>query len=296
MTISPNRSTPRPCGEFAGNYRTQTSIDARMSGTCMFNYSSRLAFDAAPLVVTMRPYRSHKIPACDRCRRQKRRCTNGGPGNSCLLCRLQNTPCQYSEPAGERRLGRPPSKAASEVISRPDGLQSPSSGRNARTPISSSTRRTRPRYNQATEESIGGAHYSGNLNNEDSVAKSSMIVSPVITEDIQVLDQFMSDKSSNTTRRRPQNLHSDGSDDPVLYLSVPRRREGLVLAENPGIKQKTIISHLVAPYANELIDLSVPDLLDNLILTKRQVFPACSPCISIPGRGALPRGISEKRS
>ncbi|EZF28233.1 hypothetical protein H101_08085, partial [Trichophyton interdigitale H6] len=44
-----------------------------------------------------RPYRSHKVRACDLCRKRKSRCTVDLPGQSCLLCRVQGADCHYGE-------------------------------------------------------------------------------------------------------------------------------------------------------------------------------------------------------
>lgn len=44
-----------------------------------------------------RPYRSHKVRACDLCRKRKSRCTVDLPGQSCLLCRIQGAECHYRE-------------------------------------------------------------------------------------------------------------------------------------------------------------------------------------------------------
>ena len=46
-----------------------------------------------------RPYRSHKIPACERCRKRKARCTIDLPDQPCLLCRLQGGTCSRSKGA-----------------------------------------------------------------------------------------------------------------------------------------------------------------------------------------------------
>lgn len=50
---------------------------------------------AAP--IQNRPYRSHKVPACTRCRSRKIRCHIDIPGEPCLSCRERRLKCQYVE-------------------------------------------------------------------------------------------------------------------------------------------------------------------------------------------------------
>jgi hypothetical protein len=40
-----------------------------------------------------RPYRSHRFPACDFCRRRKSRCTRDVDNRPCLLCRVNGVEC-----------------------------------------------------------------------------------------------------------------------------------------------------------------------------------------------------------
>lgn len=47
-------------------------------------------------VPKLRPYRSHKIPACDLCRSRKIRCSLDIAGQSCRFCREKDVKCTYS--------------------------------------------------------------------------------------------------------------------------------------------------------------------------------------------------------
>ncbi|OJJ42544.1 hypothetical protein ASPZODRAFT_76489 [Penicilliopsis zonata CBS 506.65] len=57
-----------------------------------------------PLPGTTRPYRSHKIPACDFCRRRKSRCTQDVADQPCLLCRMHGAECSRT---GMSTVSRP---------------------------------------------------------------------------------------------------------------------------------------------------------------------------------------------
>src|ERR1700753_2462396 len=42
-----------------------------------------------------RPYRSHKVPACDRCRKRKIRCSIDLLGQACVFFRARKLSCKY---------------------------------------------------------------------------------------------------------------------------------------------------------------------------------------------------------
>ena len=65
--------------------------------TVQVNSSSK--FPSPGFNAGARPYRSHKVRACDLCRKRKSRCTVDIPGQSCLLCRVQGADCHYQEEA-----------------------------------------------------------------------------------------------------------------------------------------------------------------------------------------------------
>ena len=55
-----------------------------------------------------------------------------------------------------------------------------------------------------------------------------MIVGPAVAEDVQILGQYLtSQKRAPPSRTRNYNLVSNAPGSPILYLSVPKRREGL---------------------------------------------------------------------
>ncbi|KAL3474945.1 hypothetical protein BJX99DRAFT_247867 [Aspergillus californicus] len=184
-----------------------------------------------------RPYRSHKFPACDRCRRFKRRCTGGAPDRPCVLCNLQEVPCEYTSNPRQK------SQSASDHIARRTtsqrvGRQSP-----APNPPRSPTADGEARQDQV------GSDYHGGPNQDHSHPELSMVASPVISEDIRILERYM---SSQATSRA---VGSAPSNNLMVYMRVPRRREGLAMAENPGKHQKEILMQILRPHADELFDL-----------------------------------------
>ena len=84
-----------------------------------------------------------------------------------------------------------------------------------------------------------------------------MIVGPVIAEDVQLLEKYMTSQNRPgiSDRERIYDTVSDNPRDPVIYLSVPRRREGLSSSSQPGEKQKEIFEQILGPHIGEVINL-----------------------------------------
>ncbi|KAL2851961.1 fungal-specific transcription factor domain-containing protein [Aspergillus pseudoustus] len=181
-----------------------------------------------------RPYRSHKVPACDRCRRFKRRCT----GRPCVLCNLQEVPCEYtpsSLPKGQSASTR----SARRTVSQRTARQSPLPN-------------LQPRPSTADREDEHGervSDYHGGPNQARSKPELSMVANPVISEDIRILERYMSSQAAS--RAGSSVLENN----PMVYMKISRRREGLAITENPGKQQKETLMQILRSNANELIDL-----------------------------------------
>ncbi|KAL3462862.1 fungal-specific transcription factor domain-containing protein [Aspergillus heterothallicus] len=187
-----------------------------------------------------RPYRSHKVPACDRCRRFKRRCTGGAPDRPCVLCNLQEVPCEYTpttsslqkSQSGSSRSAR---RAASQRTGRPSSLPN-----------------SQP-WPSAIDGPDGhgevGSDYHGGPNQARSRPELSMVANPVISEDIRILERYMS--SQATSRSGSSALENN----PMVYMKISRRREGLAITENPGKQQMETLMQILRSNANELIEL-----------------------------------------
>ncbi|QMW30216.1 hypothetical protein G4B84_005551 [Aspergillus flavus NRRL3357] len=95
-----------------------------------------------------------------------------------------------------------------------------------------------------------------------------MFASPVISEDIQILERYMSSKSSSLSTGE----RSGSSDTPMVYLRAPRRREGLSMAANPGKRQKEIVMQVLQPYTDELVRLYFEEIHPAFPLLDEQLF------------------------
>ncbi|KAI5247738.1 hypothetical protein E4T43_01854 [Aureobasidium subglaciale] len=199
-----------------------------------------------------RPYRSHKFPACTACRQRKIRCHFDQVAAQCTLCREKGWQCITASPAQSAQKrdrsstsgpeDRPVKRNTQSLGSRDNGSPSVQVRRPSRqssvigTPAEASAEIAQPLDHPSTE--------------------STVIVGPVFQEDIQILGPYLSrgDEARQSSKER-QTATAGPSRNPLLYLSVPRRRRGLQPAKDPGSGQKLILQHLVGPFAGELVDL-----------------------------------------
>jgi hypothetical protein len=209
-----------------------------------------------------RPYRSHKVRACDLCRKRKSRCTVDIPGQSCLLCRVQGADCHYQEDPGPEDSQfldvdtmRPPQslsghkrKRESDLIS--DGI------RDSADPSSDTARGS-----SALHEGREGRNADPRRRKfEDAQDESVLIVGPVAAEDAQVIEKFMPTELSNKSvekGKKPYNVYSNDPRKPILYTKVSRRRQGVRLGFPPGENQKEILEHILGPFKQDLVQLYV---------------------------------------
>ena len=198
-----------------------------------------------------RPYRSHKVPACDRCRRFKRRCTGGTPDRPCVLCNLQDVPCLISA-SPKAQTG--PRRSTKRELRRPQPKPATSHANETHSVGNSGNAAASPTEDLG-QESIG-TDYHGSPGQDRSKIELSMVASPVISEDIQILERYMSSRASSSMPASVEGtLSHAGAANPMVYMKVPRRREGLAMSENPGKQQKEILRQILQPYADELVRL-----------------------------------------
>lgn len=208
-----------------------------------------------------RPYRSHKVRACDLCRKRKSRCTVDIPGQSCVLCRIQGADCHYQEDSlpedspsisNEKHNGTPASfpsnkrKRRSELLGQDTGSYENLSGDQD----NGLTKFQAPSEKRDTENSRRKV--------EDPHNESVLIVGPVAAEDAQVIEKFMpSERSSKHVENgnKPYNVYSNDPRKPILYTTVSRRRQGVRLGSPPGSNQKEILEHLLGPFKEDLVRL-----------------------------------------
>ncbi|KAF2876624.1 C6 transcription factor-like protein [Massariosphaeria phaeospora] len=179
-----------------------------------------------------RPYRSHKVPACSRCRSRKIRCNIDIPGEPCLSCRERRLKCQYVDtPApttsnGENGECRP-------VKRRRDG----DSSRHGATP-------SRP-------------HSAPVLHKPSNTPSASIILAPHVAEDVDIVKRHISQHRPVGREGSEPSYHTLSHDisSPVVYLSVPRFRTGLRSELGAGKKQLEIIEQIMGPFKQEVIGL-----------------------------------------
>ncbi|CAO2654932.1 Nn.00g116650.m01.CDS01 [Neocucurbitaria sp. VM-36] len=86
-----------------------------------------------------------------------------------------------------------------------------------------------------------------------SPTESSLMMNPPMAEDIAVLQQYL---TSHTTEGNPAaklyKTISNAPGNPIIYLTVPKRRKGLNTASDPGRTQREIIEQILNPFAAEV--------------------------------------------
>ncbi|KAJ5579442.1 uncharacterized protein N7459_005427 [Penicillium hispanicum] len=215
-----------------------------------------------------RPYRSHKVRACDLCRKRKSRCTVDIPGQSCLLCRVQGADCHYQEEPASDLSGlsavesKPwPSAPPAEPVSGQKRKRSPERLCNSGSRIP-----TRPPTNgpspQGTNSSSGrrGSESRRKGYDDDPRNESVLIVGPMVAEDAQVIEKHMPPERSSLSeepKSHPYNIYSSDPRKPVLYTTISRRRKGMRVGVPPGENQKEILEQILGPFRHDLVRLFI---------------------------------------
>ncbi|PVI07981.1 hypothetical protein DM02DRAFT_608589 [Periconia macrospinosa] len=180
-----------------------------------------------------RPYRSHKVPACNRCRYRKIRCEIDLPSQPCRFCRESQSSCNYSQPkqnvlALSARSHRPVRKYTRKIHER-----SQESTCSSRTYQDSVTR-------------LSGA-------TGTSLTQSSLMLNPPMAEDITILERYLTSQSSGArVTSKVYSTISDAPGDAIVYLTVPRPSKGLKPPLDPGRTQREVIEQVLNPFASEV--------------------------------------------
>lgn len=206
-----------------------------------------------------RPYRSHKVRACDLCRKRKSRCTVDIPGQSCLLCRVQGADCHYQEEPN------PDASVLSTTESKPW------SGGQPVEPVSGRKRKRSPDRHSVSRQSTNGPSPQGTNSSsgrresesrrkemDDPHNESVLIVGPMVAEDAQVIEKHMPPERYSLSEEpgsHPYNIYSSDPRKPVLYTTIPRRRKGMRQGVPPGENQKEILEQILGPFKHDLVRL-----------------------------------------
>ncbi|GAB7340263.1 hypothetical protein MBLNU457_6726t2 [Dothideomycetes sp. NU457] len=208
--------------------------------------------DTANNSTSARPYRSHKIPACIRCRHRKVRCNIDTPGQPCRLCGERGVPC---------------------VIAEPGALQ------NAESPHDAPPRKRQRKSSPPRQPDTHRRHTmpAGDPWQQTSPTEGPLIVGPAVAEDVQILENYLSSRQKHSSRGSNTQTYRTVFSEPgdsIVYLSVPRRRKGLQLAQNPGRSQLEIIEHILGPSQNELLMLFFEHIHPYFPILDEQTFHA----------------------
>ncbi|KAH8768509.1 fungal-specific transcription factor domain-containing protein [Hyaloscypha finlandica] len=223
-----------------------------------------------------RPYRSHRFPACDFCRRRKSRCTRDVDNRPCLLCRVNGVECtrngagstatDESVPVVHRRK-RPresrPELPLEDSHSRSAARVQDASLMNIHFSNAQSQSQLeghspeeiiRPRMKTPTPRSVPTPQQAQNQN------QTGHIVGPAVARDVQVLEQFMSPTygglAVSYARPNPYSVYSDDPKHPIVYLKVPRQRVASSWGNgSAGFKQYETIEKILEPLGNDLFSL-----------------------------------------
>ncbi|RDW82615.1 hypothetical protein BP6252_03727 [Coleophoma cylindrospora] len=205
-----------------------------------------------PSPSSSRPYRSHRIPACDFCRRRKSRCTQDLANRPCLLCRLHGVECSRGGVQTQRSQDVPrPAPAPRKRIPKQQRIQQTTEIRTASTTGQKAA--SMPPVGQTNPTSVA------DTTSQENPRQGGHIVGPVVARDVRILDQYMSpvyNLAMSHARPNPYSFYSDDPNNPIVYLKVPRHR-GVVPQGNgtAAFKQLETAEKILDPNANELFNL-----------------------------------------
>ncbi|PHH66533.1 hypothetical protein CDD81_7008 [Ophiocordyceps australis] len=225
-----------------------------------------------------RPYRSHLRPACLPCRRRKSRCQTEAGADGCVTCRAHRTPCVFPDLPSRNR---PCTKTASPSrLPRGGGRGDVSASTRAR---STSARRGTARQGTSTTSSDAprlphmasttalmtkaNQQPSGHgldmdlddgssmgLDASDSHHVNLHIVGPAVTNDSQVLADYLSCIPEAMRSTRMVVPDSAGRSKPVLFTMVQKRPLGVSVNRSPSAEKLEVIEKLLEPCAAATVD------------------------------------------
>lgn len=221
-----------------------------------------------------RPYRSHLYPACLPCKKRKSRCRTTDSSGKCIMCRAHGTDCTYPRPGNNSQRGSvasprkltPKSRQAPRTAAQPKKSQqafthpvdavSPSRDFAPRTTSRPAaileTQSCPPSHEHFTREAfpnlVGIVTEVGD--------NSSHIVSPVVAEDNDVLESYL---STVPDARRRSIIRTDPNSRrpvrPVLFNTVPRRPLGVSATQSLPATKCEFIEKYLEPEVNDIVDL-----------------------------------------
>src|ERR1700761_4088271 len=177
-----------------------------------------------------RPYRSHIVPACDECRRSKIRCIVDMSGPPCQMCRKRQTECQINTRRQKIRASR------GHIVGK-----------------------TALKYQQPqTQKELGEGLSQFPSVTGVSPTESSVLLNPTMAQDVEVLERYLTAQGQPTiSSSRPYRTIWNSLGKPIIYLTVPRYRQGFRSEFDPGRTQREILENILGPLKSELINVYV---------------------------------------
>ncbi|KAJ5433672.1 C6 transcription factor [Penicillium daleae] len=170
-----------------------------------------------------RPYRSHKVRACDTCRKRKARCTVDIPHQPCITCRVQGTNCLYEDSFRGEHLKRPSIHKVTET------LQSPA--------VAKRDSKARTLWNRELD--------------------SIFMIGPMEAEDAHVIDAYISQENSDGITNGLSTIYPSIPNSPALDATVPPKPHGGRVRGPPGEAQRDTLQHIIGPIRHDLVRLFV---------------------------------------
>ncbi|KAL4802605.1 fungal-specific transcription factor domain-containing protein [Aspergillus unguis] len=245
----------------------------------MSNETARYADPITPISPTStyaRPYRSHKVPACDFCRRRRSRCTQEVAGQPCLLCRMHRADCSRAsasanpgDPATSVNAGTKRRRLTNERTVDRDRDQDQGRRQRQSHPASPPPTTIRNGNVGGNGDAESGEREAPRDQNQSTTTpgfaqaetsnQSGHIVGPAMARDAQVLERAMSsihNTAVSYARPNPYSVYSDDTRNPVIYMKVPRQRN-IVPSGNgtAGFRQFETMDKVVEPLGNELCNV-----------------------------------------
>lgn len=188
-----------------------------------------------------RPYRSHKYPACDFCRRRKSRCSQQALNQPCVECVMHRVQCSRSSLPSEAPVSTIAEKSRKRRR-RSNKAPTPTSRRQSSSPpvCTAGDYPPPPSFNP----------------NNASRNQSTHIVGPAMARDAQILEHYMSPAYNTTAscaRPSPYSVYSHDPRDPVVYMKVPRHRNIAPSGNGTaGFRQYEVMEKILEPLGPQL--------------------------------------------
>lgn len=180
----------------------------------------------------VRPYRSHKVPACTACRQRKVRCNVEDPGLPCRYCRERFFDCDHGVSRAQQ----------SASVPRATKRRHASTGAVSTLPLLAAGQSVTAQSASEEARSI-----------EDS---SPVMINPSMAEDVDALERHLASHSElGVAETRPYVRLSNAKGESIVYRKVAKRRQGLQQTTSPGSVQLEIIENVLGPLKQDVLEL-----------------------------------------